>query len=134
MASGRCVSAAGVTDRGLQLLADADAAVGWVGLESLVPLAGPRLRQRLHEAPLQLPDAAVVTQDLRLGLVTVLSPAHSHKSEHNKPHQQLIFEKKKETGEKNTFVSLQNSQLLSNVVFFWSDSFPKVLQWKSHAE
>lgn len=88
------------TDRRLQLLADADAAIGGVGLESLVPLAGLRIRQRLHEAPLQLPNAAVVTQDLRLGLITVLSPPQSHKSEHNKPHQHLIFEGKKKFGTK----------------------------------
>lgn len=60
------------THRRLQLAIDAHCAKRWVGGKTLVPLTGPRIRYWLHEAPLQLTDAGVVTHDLSLGLIQVL--------------------------------------------------------------
>lgn len=60
------------THRWLQLAVDARCAERRVGGKTLVPLTWPRLRYRLHETPLQLTDASVVTHDLSLGLIHVL--------------------------------------------------------------
>lgn len=60
------------THRWWQLAVDARRAERRVGGKTLVPLAGSRLRDGLHETPLQLTDARVVTHDLRLGLIHVL--------------------------------------------------------------
>lgn len=43
-----------------------------MGGQAFVPLALPRLRNRLHEASLQLTDTGVVTHDLCMGLIQVL--------------------------------------------------------------
>lgn len=60
------------THRWLQLAIDAGCAERRVGGQTLVPLTGPRIWYRLHETPLELTDARVVTHDLGLGLIQVL--------------------------------------------------------------
>lgn len=56
----------------LKLTVDVRRAERRVRGKTLVPLAGPRLRHGLHETPLQLADASVMTHYLGLRLIQVL--------------------------------------------------------------
>lgn len=56
----------------LELTIDARCAERRVGGKTLIPLAGPRLRYRLHETPFQLADAGMVPHNFSLGLIQVL--------------------------------------------------------------
>lgn len=57
---------------GQRLAVDPHGAERGVRGQALVPLAGPLLRDGLHEVPLQLTDAGVVLEDVLVGLVKVL--------------------------------------------------------------
>lgn len=61
-----------------RLTVDTQGAERRVRGQAFVPLAGPLLRDGLHEVPLQLADAGVVPQQVFLGLIELL---HSAKSE-----------------------------------------------------
>lgn len=60
------------THVGLQLAIEAGGAEGRVGGQTLVPLAGPRLGHRLHEASLELADTRVMAHDFCLCLFHIL--------------------------------------------------------------
>lgn len=57
---------------GQRLAVDSYGAERGVRGQALVPLAGPLLRDGLHEVPLQLTDAGMVFEDVLVGLVKVL--------------------------------------------------------------